>query len=271
MFTLLPGDDERDEGGDLNDGGGDGGGGIAMSSSLSSSPDDINADTAGGGGGGGGGSGVGHDGDQEEEMDADEGEVMCWIPCGRVLWRVLPDALSILLLICLSPLITDKEMQGWLWFVAIPFLFLAIVTLSMSQQGLDRINPTRYLILIFLEPFLCIFLEPFCGRSPDYHYLLTYLLTSFPTNDSLSTRFFLESWLMTAMGYASYPLYLFQRIIFTFYLPLLYIGTLTHHYDMYIGNENPWQGGPWFEQLPLLVKILCVAMLTGKCWKDYGD
>jgi len=65
------------------------------------------------------------------------------------------------------------------------------------------------------------------------------------------------------MGYASYPLYLFQRIIFTFYLPLMYIGTLTHHYDMYIGNEDPWQGGPWFEQLPLLVKMLCVALLTG--------
>ena len=68
---------------------------------------------------------------------------------------------------------------------------------------------------------------------------------------------------MTAMGYASYPLYLFQRIIFTFYLPLMYIGTLTHHYDMYIGNEDPWKGGPWFEQLPLLVKMLCVMMLTG--------
>ena len=68
---------------------------------------------------------------------------------------------------------------------------------------------------------------------------------------------------MTSMGYASYPLYLFQRIIFTFYLPLVYIGTLTHHYDMYIGNEDPWRGGPWFEQLPLPVKLLCVAMLTG--------
>ena len=43
----------------------------------------------------------------------------------------------------------------------------------------------------------------------------------------------------------------------------MYIGTLTHHYDMYIGNEDPWKGGPWFEQLPLLVKMLCVMMLTG--------
>ena len=164
-FTLLPGDDEhdeRDERRDSNDGDGDsdgrgegysenyggggggGGGGIAMSTlpspnhRVGGNDEDYDDDTTTGGGGGG----VGDYGDKE---DREEEEEMCWIPCGRVLWRFLPDILSILLLVCLTPLISNKETQGWLWFVAIPFLFLAIITLSMSQQGLARGNLTRYL------------------------------------------------------------------------------------------------------------------------------
>jgi hypothetical protein len=141
-----------------------------------------------------------------------------------LLWRFLPDLLSLLSALLMSPLVTDKETQGWLWFVGIPTLFLALLLITLFQRGTARRNLTVWL---------------------------------------------LESTLMTTLGYSSYALYLFQRIVFTFYLPLVYIGTWKGHYGMDIGNEDPWKGGPWFEQLPLVVKLLWVGVLTGVCWATH--
>jgi hypothetical protein len=81
------------------------------------------------------------------------------------------------------------------------------------------------------------------------------------------SRLILESRPVTTMGYSSYALYLFQRIVFTFYLPLIYIGTLRgFRYGMDIGDGDPWRGGPWFEQLPNGVKFLAVVGLTLMAW-----
>ena len=169
---MLPGDDEREERGVLNDDDDDdvddggGGGGIAMSLSSSANRSGHD-DDVGGDRGSSDVSGNDNDHHADEREEANEGEeeeeeVGCWILCGRVIWRILPDVLTILLIICLSPLlITDKEIQGWLWFVAIPFLFLAIVTVSMSQQDVARINLTRY----FYGLFFCMI------RLLSYHLL----------------------------------------------------------------------------------------------------
>ena len=162
---MLPGDDESEERGGLNDDGDDGGGGDGIAMSLSSSANRSgHDDDVGGDRGSSDVSGNDNDyaDDREEADEGEEEEVGRWILCGRVIWRILPDVLTILLIICLSPLlITDKEIQGWLWFVAIPFLFLAIVTVSMSQQYVARINLTRY----FYGLFFCM------TRLISYHLL----------------------------------------------------------------------------------------------------
>ena len=75
------------------------------------------------------------------------------------------------------------------------------------------------------------------------------------------SRFFLECTPITTLGYTSYAMYLFQRIAFTFYLPYLYFGIKTGHFDVSVGDPNQW-----FERLPTVQKFLAVIILTFLCF-----
>jgi hypothetical protein len=111
--------------------------------------------------------------------------------------------------------------QGWLLFVGVPTLFLALVFVLMLQKGSARLNLSRWVL--------------------QWRPLAT-------------------------MGYASYGVYLFQRIVFTFYFPLIYIGSRLGHYGMDIGNGDPWIGGPWFEQLHNGFKFLSAVFIVLMAW-----
>ena len=116
------------------------------------------------------------------------------------------------------------DIPGWLWFVGMPAMYMALIFVMMLQKGSARFNFSRLI---------------------------------------------LESTPVMTMGYSSYALYLFQRIVFTFYLPLVYLGTLRgYRYGMDIGDGDP-KGGPWFEQLPNLTKFFCVVGLTLVAWQTH--
>ena len=83
------------------------------------------------------------------------------------------------------------------------------------------------------------------------------------------SRFFLESAPIATMGYASYAMYLFQRIAFTFFAPYFYFGVKNHQLDMNIGDPNKW-----FERLNGGYKLIAVVVFTIICWlvhKYYQD
>lgn len=73
-------------------------------------------------------------------------------------------------------------------------------------------------------------------------------------------RFFLECAPLTTLGYTSYAMYLFQRVSFTCYLPFLYFGIKTGHFDISRGNPDDW-----FEHLPNFDKFIAVVSLTLIC------
>ena len=75
------------------------------------------------------------------------------------------------------------------------------------------------------------------------------------------SRLFLESTPITTLGYTSYAMYLFQRIMLTFWLPYFYFGIKEGHFDLErVGINN------WFETLPNLSKFFAVFFLTLLCY-----
>jgi hypothetical protein len=75
------------------------------------------------------------------------------------------------------------------------------------------------------------------------------------------SRLFLECTPIRTLGYASYAMYLFQRIAFNCYLPCIYFGIKTGHFNIRIGDP-----GHWFERLPNHDKFLAVVTLTFICF-----
>ena len=75
------------------------------------------------------------------------------------------------------------------------------------------------------------------------------------------SRFFLECAPIATMGYASYAIYLFQRIAFTFYAPAFYFGVKGHNLNIKLGNPKSW-----FERLNGGYKVIAVVILTLICW-----
>jgi hypothetical protein len=110
-------------------------------------------------------------------------------------WRFFPDALSIAIGLLMAPFQATWAWQGWMVYVGMPALYMALIFVMMLQKGSARYNWARLV---------------------------------------------LESRPVTTMGYGSYALYLFQRIVFTFWMPLVYIGTWRGRYGMDIGNGEWW-------------------------------
>jgi hypothetical protein len=75
------------------------------------------------------------------------------------------------------------------------------------------------------------------------------------------SRFFLECNPIATMGYASYAMYLFQRMGFAFYAPYFYFGVIHHKLDQETGDPNQW-----FERLNGGYKVIAVVIFTIICW-----
>ena len=75
------------------------------------------------------------------------------------------------------------------------------------------------------------------------------------------SRLFLECNPVRTLGYTSYAMYLFQRIVFNSYVPCLYFGFKTGTFNIIIGDP-----GQWFERLPSIDKFLAVVTLTFICF-----
>jgi peptidoglycan/LPS O-acetylase OafA/YrhL len=91
-------------------------------------------------------------------------------------------------------------------------------------------------------------------------YFIVHLLQTGSARYNFS-RFFLECAPIATMGYASYAIYLFQRIAFTFYAPAFYFGVQNHNLNIKLGNPNNW-----FEKLNGGYKVIAVVVLTIVCW-----
>ena len=113
-------------------------------------------------------------------------------------WRFFPDMLSVCIGLLMAPFDATYAWQGWMVYVGMPALYMALIFVLMLQKGSAKFN---------------------------------------------LSRFVLETRPVTTMGYSSYALYLFQRIVFTFWMPLVYIGTWRGRYGMDIGDgEWVWVG-----------------------------
>ena len=119
----------------------------------------------------------------------------------------------------------------------------------MSNVGILATPPVPSILLFIVVPFLFLLLT---GVSIGQRGVERCNLT----------RLVLESRPFTALGYASYPLYLFQRLVLTGYLPCAYFGIKDGWvFDWRVGNPNNW-----FEHLPLLTKATAIFFLAVACW-----
>ena len=125
------------------------------------------------------------------------------------------------------------------------------------------------LIVIFVQGDHTTPTNDFARRYVGVPYLTILLILSlmFQTNEtrfSLS-RYFFESSLIRVIGYASYPIYLFQQVLLNFYLRLIY--------DAAIGVPvviNPsygaWNTNEWFGNLPGWWKPIGLLIVVSFGW-----
>lgn len=91
-------------------------------------------------------------------------------------------------------------------------------------------------------------------------YFVVHLLQTGSARYNFS-RFVLESAPIATMGYASYAIYLFQRVAFSYFAPAFYFGVKNHTLSISIGSSNKW-----FERLNGGYKVIAVTILTLVCW-----
>ena len=139
--------------------------------------------------------------------------------------------------------------------------------------------------ILFLSILIVIFVQgdhttptnDFARQYVGVPYLTILLILSlmFQTNEtrySLS-RYFFESSLIRVIGYASYPIYLFQQVLLSFYLRLIYdaaIGVPVVTDPSYgAWNTNAWFGNlpGWWKPIGLLI-VLSFGWIVQKYFQD---
>lgn len=134
----------------------------------------------------------------------------------------------------------------YLWRFFPDITSVGIGFLMSTLGGLDNDN-IKYVIQFIILPssFLILIVSSMLQKGSARHNL---------------SRLVLESAPLTSLGYASYAIYLFQRIVFNFYLPYIYFGFKNNHFDTHTGDPDFW-----YEYLPTFYKFLSVVFLTLVC------
>ena len=105
--------------------------------------------------------------------------------------------------------------------------------------------------------------------------LLVYLVIAFLQGDEARknvTRYCFESSMLNYLGYIAYPMYLFQRIIVNWYLPLI-VNSIGSNRNEFVRNAYKLNT-EWFTSINYGWRILVLAILSGFCWliqKYYQD
>ena len=105
--------------------------------------------------------------------------------------------------------------------------------------------------------------------------LVIYLVVSFLQTEGARnnlTRYVFESAPLNALGYIAYPVYLFQRIIMNWYLPLIVLSIQHKKNEFFLSGYK--LDLEWFIDLNYGWRVLAIAVFFALCWllqKFYQD
>ena len=110
-------------------------------------------------------------------------------------------------------------------------------------------------------------LAPFLQFTVLPWILLAYLVIAFLQGDVARnniTRYCFETSLLNYLGYVAYPVYLFQRIVFNWYLPLI-VNSIGSNRNEFVRNGYQLNTD-WYTSINYGWRFMCVSLLTCFCW-----